>query len=121
MISLARQRGISLISLALIFVVVIVVGLIIVRISGSYYQHFTLNQLIETTLSTQSSLRFDEASFRSRLKSNMQVNRININLDQALTINQKRSAVSMVLDYEDRVHLFANIDVVLTFYNDYEL
>jgi hypothetical protein len=38
-----------------------------------------------------------------------------------MKINTRQSPATIVLDYEKRVHLFANVDVVMTFYEEYEL
>jgi polyhydroxyalkanoate synthesis regulator protein len=119
--SLKRQRGLSLLGVGLLVFLIVFFGLLIVKMSGTYMDHFTINQMIQTSLEGQSASRFSQSDFQDRLKKNMEINQISINLKEAMKINTRQSPATIVLDYEKRVHLFANVDVVMTFYEEYEL
>ncbi len=119
--SLHRQKGLSLIGVAILAFLIIFFGLLIVKLSGSYFDHMSLNKMIKNSLSTQTSSRFDQADFTDRLKKNMQINNINFDIKKSLTYDKGHKPALLVLDYEKRVHLFYNVDVVMSFHEDYEL
>lgn len=119
--SLQRQNGIAILSLAILAFLIIFFGLLTVKLSGSYFDHFTLNKMIESTINAQTDDRFVQSDFESRLKKNMEINNINVNLKNSLKIDKTQSPVVLVLDYVEQVHLFANVDVLMSFHEEYEL
>jgi hypothetical protein len=119
--SLNRQKGMSLIGVFILAFMVIFFGLLTVKMSGSYMDHYTLTKMVETSLEGQTASRFSATEFQDRLKKNMEINQINLNLKEAMTISKRKSPVEIVLSYEKRVHLFANVDVVMIFHEEYEL
>lgn len=119
--SLKNQRGMSLLGVALLAFLVIFFGLLTVKMSGTYADHFTLKKMIENSLSGQTAERFSASEVIDRLEKNMSINQINLDIDEILTISKRKNPVEIILDYEKRVHLFANVDVVMTFYEEYEL
>lgn len=119
--SLHRQKGLSLIGVGLLAFLIIFFGLLLIKMSGTYYDHYTLDQMIQTSLEGQTASRFSASDFESRLQKNMDINQIRMDLDDALEINRRRDPLTIVLDYEQRVHLFANVDVVMMFHEEYEL
>lgn len=119
--SLARQQGLSLIGVAVLVFLVVFFGLLIVKMSGSYMDHMTFDKMIETSLEGQSASRFSEAEFKDRLRKNMQINNIDLDLKTALKVDKRKKPLTVILDYEKRVHLFANVDVIMMFHEEYEL
>jgi hypothetical protein len=119
--SLYRQKGMSLIGVFILAFMVIFFGLLTVKMSGSYMDHFTLTKMIETSLEGQTASRFSSSEFQDRLKKNMNINQVDLDLDDALTISKRKSPILITLSYEKRVYLFANVDVVMIFHEEYEL
>jgi hypothetical protein len=119
--SLRRQQGLSLIGVALLAFLVIFFGLLTVKMSGRYYDHYTLDKMIKTSLEGQTSSRFSEIDFKDRLQKNMSINQISLDLKNDLKIDKRKDPITIVLEYEKRVHLFGNVDVVMMFHEDYEL
>lgn len=119
--SLQRQRGISLIGIALFAFLIIFFGLLIVKMSGTYFDHISLNKMIENGVAEQSASRFEFEDFQDRLRRNMDINNINFDIKKALTYDKRAKPAKLVLDYEERVHLFLNVDVVMSFNEEYEL
>jgi len=119
--SLHRQKGLSLIGVAILAFLVIFFGLLIIKMSGSYFDQMKLNKMIENSLEGQTASRFQKADFESSMRKNMQINRIEFDIKNSLTIDKRSKPVVLVLDYEKRVHLFANVDVVMSFHEEYEL
>jgi len=119
--SLHRQRGIALGGVVFLTALVVFSGLLFVKMSGHYFDQYTLKKMIQGSLEGQSASRFSESEFLARLSKNMQMNGINIDLDQDFTYDKQQSPPILVLDYEKREHLFLNIDVVMSFHQEYEL
>jgi len=120
MVSLHRQKGMSLLGAALLLFLIVFFGLLFVKMSGTYYDHFTIKKTIDTALEGQQKGRFVRADFESRLNKNFQINGIKLDLKKSFTY-EKGNNPKMTLDYEKRVRLFANVDVVMAFNQEYEL
>ena len=119
--SLRQQQGLSLIGVALLVFLIVFFGLLTVKMSGRYFDHYTVDKMIKTSLEGQTSGRFSEVDFKDRLTKNMSINQISLNMKTDLKIDKRKSPIQIVLDYEKRVHLFANVDVVMMFHEEYEL
>lgn len=119
--SMRRQQGLSFIGVAFLVFLIVFFGLLIVKMSGSYFDHFTLNKMIENSILEGRSATFSKAEFDDRLIKNMQINQIDVDIKKVLKHDKRSTPAKLVLEYENRVHLFANVDVVMTFYEEYEL
>ena len=116
-----KQQGLSLFGAAFLAFLIIFFGLLFIKLSGPYYDHMTVNKMIKTSLSDFSAGRFDDLVFKDRLQKNMQINNIKIDLKKELIINKRKEPIVIELDYEKRVHLLGNVDVLLSFKETYEL
>lgn len=119
--SLVRQKGISLIAVAVLAFLVIFFGLIMVKMSGPYMDNWTLDQMINTALEGETAARFNINDFEDRVSKNMSINNMAISFEDAITFDRRSSTPKIVMDYEHRVHFAFNIDVVMVFYKEYEL
>ena len=119
--SLHRQRGMALGGVVFLTVLVVFTGLLFVKMSGHYFDHFTMKKMIRTSLEDQTASRFSESDFVARLSKNLEMNGINIDLKNNFTYDKRKSPPLLVIDYEKREHLFLNIDVVMSFHQEYEL
>lgn len=119
--SMKRQQGLSLIGVALLLFLIVFFGLLTVRMSGSYMDYFTLTKMIDTALDGQSSSRFEPAAFKDRISKNMEINNMSMNYKDSIKIDSRGTSTKITVDYENRVSLFLNIDVVMSFYKEYEL
>lgn len=78
--SLHRQRGMSLWGVVFLTALVLFTGLLLVKMSGVYYDHQTLNKTIRNALAGQTATGFSESEFFDRVAKNMQINGIRIDL-----------------------------------------
>ncbi|MEJ2045066.1 MAG: hypothetical protein P8X89_17510 [Reinekea sp.] len=51
-----KQAGISLIGMGILVFLIVFFGLLIVKMSGAYYDQFTLNKMIHVALDDQKNL-----------------------------------------------------------------
>lgn len=119
--SMKRQQGLSLIGLAGLLFLIVFFGTLTVKMSGSYFDHMSINKMIENSLQGQTASRFSETELRDRLEKNMQINQVQMDLKDALKVNKRSNPIKITLEYENRVHLFYNVDVVMMFKEEYEL
>ena len=116
-----REQGMTILSMAILLFMVIFFGTLIIKLSGPYYDQFTIDQMITRTSQELSGSNFQESEFRSRMSKNLSINNIELDLRSDLTFDLRATEPKVILDYEKRVHIAANIDVVLTFYEEYGL
>lgn len=116
-----REQGMTILTMAILLFLVIFFGTLIIKLSGPYYDQFTIDQMITRTSQELSGGDFQESEFRDRMSKNLSINNIELDLRRDLTFDLRASEPKVILDYEKRVHIAANIDVVLTFYEEYGL
>ncbi len=119
--SLNRQKGISLIGLGLLVFLIVFFGLLIVKMSGSYFDQFTIDKMIQTALDEQRVSNFSKIDFDDRMRKNLDINNLSFDAKKNIKYEKRSNPPKLVLDYEKRVHLFANVDVVMIFNKEYEL
>ncbi|GGX69842.1 DUF4845 domain-containing protein [Saccharospirillum salsuginis] len=116
-----RERGMSLWSLAFLLFLVVFFGLLVVKLAGPYYDQFTLDQMIDRAVTDMAGSEFSESEFRDRLNKNLNINNIELDLRKDLSFETRSNDPKVVLDYEKRIHIFGNVDVVLSFHEEYGL
>jgi hypothetical protein len=120
--SLHRQKGISLIGIGLLAFLIIFFGTLTIKMSGTYFDHISMDKMIENGIAEQTTGgSFNFKDLKDRLEKNMNINNISFDLDKVLTYDKRTKPATLVLNYEKRVHLFFNIDVVMSFNETYEL
>lgn len=116
-----REQGMTILSMALLLFLVIFFGTLIIKLSGPYYDQFTIDQMISRASQDRGGDDFQESEFRDRLSKNLSINNIELDLRRDLTFDLRSSEPKVILEYEKRIHIAANVDVVLTFYEEYGL
>ena len=116
-----RERGMSLWSLAFLLFLVVFFGLLVVKLAGPYYDQFTLDKMIERAVAEMAGSEFSESEFRSRINKNLTINNIEFNVREGMSFETRSNDPKVVLDYEKRIHIFGNVDVVLSFHEEYGL
>lgn len=116
-----RERGMSLWSLAFLLFLVVFFGLLTVKLAGPYYDQFTLDQMIKRAAQEMAGTEFSESEFRERINKNLNINNIELDTRKALSVETRSNDPKVVLDYEKRIHIFGNVDVVLSFHEEYGL
>jgi hypothetical protein len=116
-----REQGITVLTMAILLFLVIFFGTLIIKLAGPYYDQFTIDQMIGRAAQDMSGDDFNESEFRSRLSKNLGINNIELDLRRDLTFDARSNDPKVILDYEKRIHIAGNIDVVLTFHEEYGL
>jgi len=116
-----REQGMTILAMAILLFMVIFFGTLIIKLAGPYYDQFTIDQMISRTSLEVSGDNFSESEFRSRMSKNLSINNIELDMRRDLTFDLKANEPKVILDYEKRIHIAGNVDVVLTFNKEYGL
>lgn len=92
-----------------------------VRLFPIYLDHNTLDELIEAQMQEEGISRMTNKQFIDRLQTKLKRNNIrDFALKDMLEFERGSGALKVHLKYEMREHLFANVDIVMSFAQDYE-
>jgi hypothetical protein len=114
---LARQKGVSLISI-LAFLVLLGFSLnFVVRIFGMHWDDRLLVSILDdlpAVINRDSS----EKDVRKLLSNRLDINRLRIPIND-LVITKHKGEIKLIWPYERRDHVMSNVDIVLTFNHEY--
>lgn len=114
-----RQQGASAIGVLLVVTLVVSVVTLLLRL-GPHYLDWQAMQSIVEDLPVGEVHAMDVADIRESLRRRFKVNSLrDFDLQKIIIIDRTKEGTSLTIDYERREHLVANIDVVLTFYEQY--
>lgn len=116
-----RERGMSLWTMAFLLFLVVFFGLLAIKLSGPYYDQFTLDKMITRATQEMAGSEFSRSEFQDRLNKNLNINNINLDPRDIVSFDTRSSDPKVILEYEKRIHIIANVDVVLSFHEEYGL
>lgn len=116
-----KQSGMTLFSLVLIAILLALVALWVVKLAGPYWRQFKLDSKLSQMTEELRGANPTEAVIEQRLR--VFLNDANIDLDPAriIQLDQGDNGSRLLLDYEKRIDILGNIDVVLSFHEEYGL
>jgi hypothetical protein len=116
-----RQQGASAITVLLGIALVLFFGLVLVRLVPVYSDHWYLSSLTEELASKVTVEELSLFDVRERLDKNLQINNIQFDSKQGIKFDNNANPNRLVVNYEKRVDLFFNLDIVATFNDEYPL
>lgn len=117
----SNQQGMSMLSMLLLLCVAGLIFLCVSRMAPAYMD----NQYAEAALKSLDNPdgRLDELT-ESQVKKQMSaffiVNRVNAQIEKSLKLHERKGKLLVTLDYEVRVPILYNVDVVMTFKNHWD-
>ena len=114
------QRGVSKLGLIVTLALVaafLTVGLKIVPI---YMEHSTISGSIESLLESGRANGMTQTQIRREISNSLRVNNIRDFDLNTITSSRANNRTEIRLAYEKRIHLFSNIDAVLSFDDRFE-
>mgnify|MGYP001039330324 CR=1 FL=1 len=114
------QTGLS--SIGALFVVFIagVVFTIGVKLFTPYTNYTTVKSVLEDVIADPSELAKTRTEIRRNIERRFTINQVNLPDRDALTIIQDENGTSFLLDYEERVSMFGNVDAVVVFKDQFK-
>jgi len=116
-----KQSGMTLFSLVLIALLIALAALWLVKLSGPYWQQFKLDSSLKQVTEELRGRNPTEAVIERRLGRFLSDENIDLDPATIIDLNQDGDSSRLVLDYEQRIDILGNIDVILTFHEEYGL
>lgn len=115
---MVKQQGAS--TLGVLTAIVLFAGILTIgfRIGPLYMDNMSLNQAIESSGRSNDFNGMSPAEIRDALSRTFRVNSISVN-PRDFVIDKTATATELTHTYEERVNIFGNVDVVVTFTNSY--
>mgnify|MGYP000425973786 FL=1 len=114
-----KQQGLSALGILVLLAVVGFFLTIATRIGPLYLDNSFVDAALQS-LADEPIHKMSDGKIRRKLQAAFTVNAVrDVNVKDTV-IERKKTATTVSLDYERRVHLLANVDVVVVFKNTYD-
>jgi len=114
-----KQRGLSALGILLILTIGGFFLTIATTIGPLYLDNSFVNAALQS-LSSEPIHKLSDGKIRRRLQDSFTINNVRDVNAKDTVIERKKTATTVSLDYERRVHFFANVDIVVVFENTYD-
>ena len=116
-----KQSGMTLFSLVLVALLMALAALWLVKLAGPYWQQFKLDSNLSQMAEELRGRNPTEAVIERRLSRFLSEENIDLDPAAIIQLNQNGDSARLVLDYEKRIDILGNIDVILSFHEEYGL
>jgi len=114
-----KQKGMSALGILLILTIAGFFLTVATTIGPLYLDNSFVNAALQS-LSSEPIHKMSDGKIRRRLQDSFTINNIRDVNAKDTVIERKKTATTISLDYERRVHFFANVDIVVVFENTYD-
>ena len=111
------QRGISFYGMCFVLVIVVFFGMLVVKLGPYYLDNRMLVSSVEKIFDAGTE-GVSTAEFCQRISKAMTIDNISPEARNAIQIVKNNDSFIVTANYEARIDLFYNIDVILTFENE---
>lgn len=118
---MSSQRGFSVTAVIFVILLASFFGLLIVRIAPLYTDHWYVKNVVQEISADTSSKNYTAADILDRLRKNLMVNNVIFDVKSGFKIDQTTDPKKLVLDYTKQVHIMMNVDVLVSFHEEYTL
>ena len=116
-----HQRGMSMSGWFLVIVLILSASSLGLSTVPAYLDHRTLDGLVESLLERPDLGELSNARILDRLESSMKMNNLReMQIEDMVELERGTGTLKVHLVYEVREHLFSNVDVVMSFEEQYE-
>ena len=117
----AKQQGMTFISLVIVLAVVGMVVLSVLKVFPVYMEHLAVQTSMEAIETDPGVKNMSVSKIRELFRKKLDMNQVNsINAKQA-KIGRGIGELTFVIEYEVRKDYFANIDLVLSFKDEFSV
>ena len=114
-----KQRGLSALGILVLLAVIGFFLTIATRIGPLYLDNSFVDAALQS-LADESVHKMSDAQIRRKLQAAFTINSVRDVYAKDTVIERKKTATTVSLDYERRIHFLANVDVVVIFKNTYD-
>ncbi len=115
-----RQRGLSALGTLVVIILAVSGVTLVLKLAPYYIDYFTIRSVLEDLPANQVR-SMSRASLDELLQKRFSINNLRgFKIRDIIKLDRSREGTALELNYEQREHLFFNVDVVLTFQNRYQ-
>jgi len=114
-----KQRGLSALGILVLLAVVGFFLTIATRIGPLYLDNSFVDAALQS-LADEPIHKMSDSQIRRKLQAAFTINAVRDVYAKDTVIERKKTATTVKLDYERRIHFLANVDVVVVFENAYD-
>lgn len=114
-----RQGGWSFSGLLVVLVVAGIFVTVGFKLVPAYTDHQTLKSIMQSTISDRSLLSKSKREIQTGIRKKMGINNMRDIPKEYLKITKEKGEVFLDIDYEVRTPIFANVDAVVSFKEQY--
>ncbi|WP_339344214.1 DUF4845 domain-containing protein [uncultured Alcanivorax sp.] len=116
----SRQRGMSMISWAVVLIVVAILGTAAFRMVPAYMEHNTISTTIRSLLQDSKTALMSPSEIRAGIDKRFTINQVNVIRVDDLVIVKEGGVLTVSTDYEVREPMFYNVSIVMTFKDEFK-
>lgn len=111
------QRGMGMTTVMVIISVALFLGLFAFKVGPHYFENWTVNKVVEEISAKPDVLKKPRSKVYAQInKAYRQNNLWDLKAEDTIELKKnKKTGYTLIVNYEKRANLFANIDVVTTF------
>lgn len=111
----AKQKGMTLIGWVITLIIIGFVALIALRLVPVYMNSFTVGSIVDGLASDPGLSSRDRGEVRRAFQKRLNINDVNVVEPTMLNFEDVAGGVRLVVEYEHRVDVIGNLDVVASF------
>ncbi len=116
----SRQRGMSMISWAVVLIVAAILGTAAFRMIPAYMEHNTISTTIRSQLQDGKTALMSPREIREGIGKRFTINQVNVIRVDDLAIVKEGGVLTVSTDYEVREPMFYNVSIVMTFKDEFK-
>ncbi len=116
--TLKSQRGMTAISMLVIFVMVGFIFMIVAKLVPTYFAHFKVEAALKNLASDNRAEGISDKEVKGLILKKLDVDDVDFVTEKDILITKTSTGRTVSIDYEARVPMFANVDAVVKFNNN---
>ena len=121
MYSIRKQRGMTAVGWAFVFLMIAVVTLIVLKLMPIYLDGFSVTSSLESLKNEHNIGKKSPTEIKRMLLKRLDVNMVDGVTKDDIFIEKSKGVMEIEVDYEVRENLVGNLDVVVSFNNIVEV
>jgi Tfp pilus assembly protein PilE len=117
----SKQKGFTMIGLIMIFSLIGIITLSVLKIFPVYMEHLAVQTAMESIEVDQGLKRMTVGQIRALFEKKLDVNQVTSVKAKDAKINRSLSDITMKIEYEVRKDYIANVDIVMSFSDEFEV
>ncbi len=115
-----RQSGMTYIGILLILIIFALLAVVLVRIVPLYLESFKVQSVLKSMQEDQETAKLPPDEIEKRLLSRFDINDVDHVSNEHIKISRDKGKLVVTVNYEARVPLFMNLDIIAKF-NDHRM